>query len=119
MNRIINMNKNTSGSFNSRPIFLKEKAPTIKIFLEEILYIEAFGNHVSIKTPTDRFTVNETMKDIEGMLPNANFIRVHRSYIVPLNKVKMLHEKSLVIDNMFIPISNLYKRDLKKRLKEA
>ncbi len=100
----------------SKPLFVKEKAPILKILLDAILCVEAFGSYVSIKTFQDRHTVHATMKEIEEMLPEAKFIRVHRSYIVAIDKINAINNKTLEVGKKLIPVSDSFRKELMKRM---
>src|SRR3990172_7627489 len=101
--------------FNSH-IFLKASARLLKVYPEDILWIEALGDYVNIHTSGGNYTIHSTMKGIERKLPTDDFIRVHRSYIVRLEKITTIEGKILVIDRKLIPISNTYRKGLMKRL---
>ena len=99
---------------NTVPIFLKEKTPLLELDPSEIYWIESYGSYLSIKTANDRFTVNATMKEMLQMLPAKNFVRVHRSYIVAIDKIIAINGKTIAIDQKLIPISSAYNDVLKK-----
>ena len=97
-------------------IFLKASARLLKIYPEDILWIEAFGDYVNIHTVNEKYTIHSTMKGIDKKLPSEDFARVHRSYIVRMDKISTIEGKVLVIDKKLIPISNSYKKSLIERL---
>ena len=90
-------------------IFVRADYSLIKIDCNEILYIESIDDYLKIhllgKKPI--MTLN-TLKAIEDKLPTANFIRVHRSYIVGLNKIESVRGKNIQLPTAEIPISNKY-----------
>ena len=98
---------------NTVPIFLKEKTPVLELDPSEIYWIESYGSYLSIKTANDRFTVNATIKEMLQMLPAKNFVRVHRSYIVAIDKIIAINGKTIAIDQKLIPISSAYSDVLK------
>ncbi|MBI9033823.1 MAG: response regulator transcription factor [Bacteroidales bacterium] len=79
-----------------------------KIPLEEIVYIQAYGNYLKIFSEQKLFVIRETMADILERLP-APFIRIHRSYIVAINKVEGCGSHYVLINNQKLPLGNLYK----------
>ena len=97
-------------------IFIRKNSQLMKIGTDDILWIEALGNYVVINTDNDKHTIHSTMKNIESKLPGNSYIRVHRSFIVPINKISSVNGKSLQIDNKMIPVSSSYKKSLMKRL---
>lgn len=80
-----------------------------KIFLEDIDYIEGLKAYVSIFVKGKRHIVLESLKNLEESLPNNQFIRVHKSYIVPVNKIKLMEGNMLDLEMKKIPIGKSYK----------
>ena len=101
---------------SSEHIFLKATARLLKIYPEDILWIEAYGDYVIIHTADEKYTIHSTMKGIDSKLPSSSFIRVHRSYIVRIDKIDAIENKILIINNKLIPISKTYKKPLMKCL---
>ena len=104
--------------YKTVPIFLKEKAPVLELDPTDIYWIESYGSYLSIKTSNDRFTVTATLKELQQMLPSNNFVRVHRSFVVAIDKIISLNGRTIAIDQKLIPISNAYK-DVLKRLSKS
>ncbi len=81
----------------------------IKILTSDIQYIEGLDNYLKIHlTNAKPVLVRMTLKSILEQLPAADFVRVHRSYIVPLTHIKNVRNKTIYIGNVDIPISNNY-----------
>ena len=97
-------------------IFVKAKSCLVKVNLEDILYVEALGNYVNIHTTKEDITVLSTMKEIENKLISDQFVRVHRSFIVRIDKVEAIDDNILVIGDKTISIGGSYKDELTKRL---
>ena len=87
-----------------------------RIALADILWIEAMGDYVKIVTPNERHLVLQTMKAMERALPGDRFLRIHRSYIVNLDKVKNYSSTSLEIDGKKLPMSRKRKPQLEEIL---
>lgn len=96
--------------------FVKKGSMLIKVYLDNILWIQAMDNYVIIQTNTDQFVIHSTMRDIEMKLPPSKFMRVHRSYIISLDKVSVLDENTIVINDKTIPIGKSYKDAFMERL---
>jgi PAS domain S-box-containing protein len=96
--------------------FVKKGSMLVKVFLKNISYIQAMDNYVIIQTGTDQFVVHSTMKDIDQKLPSEKFLRVHRSYIIPIEKVNVLDENTVLIGEKTIPVGKSYKEAFMKRL---
>ena len=73
---------------NTEYIFVKSKSRLIKLNTNDVIYIEALKDYVVINTSAARYTIHSTMKDIQKKMPEDKFLRVHRSYIVNLNKIR-------------------------------
>ncbi len=90
-------------------IFVKSDKKLIKIGLDEILYIEGLKDYVMIFTPAARIITLMTMKTLEEKLPSDRFVRIHRSYIISLDKMKSVTGNSVDIMGKSIPIGKLYR----------
>lgn len=96
--------------------FVKRGSMLVKVFLENIYWLQAMDNYVIIQTKEDQFVIHATMKDIETKLPNEKFMRVHRSYIIALDKVSVMDESTVVINEKTIPIGKSYKEVFMNRI---
>lgn len=96
-------------------IYIKTDGRYIRLPFATIAYIENTGDYVKIHTATQTHIVYSTMKYLEEKL-GAQFLRVHRSYIVHLDKIVDIEENTLVIGNKVIPISRANKSELMNRL---
>jgi DNA-binding LytR/AlgR family response regulator len=86
---------NKSPNTGEEEIFIKKGSSLVKLKLNEILYIEALENYVTLSTSDDKFTIHFTMKAIENQLPSGIFLRVHRSFIVNKSMIQVIKENSL------------------------
>ncbi len=102
-------------------VFLKENATTFrKILYDDIYWIEALENYVSIHTARSRYTIHFTMKALEKLLPREIFFRVHRSYIVNLQKIEAIEDNYVIMNfrgqKKAIPVAKASREELLKRL---
>jgi len=104
-------------SENQDNVFIKVDSLLVNFNLKEVLWVEAYGDYVKIFTDEKYYVVYSTMKSILEKLPEKDFIRVHRSYIIRLDKVKNIDLTNLQIEKKIIPISNSYKSTLMERVK--
>ncbi|MFT5821539.1 MAG: DNA-binding LytR/AlgR family response regulator [Crocinitomix sp.] len=102
---------------NEKHIFVKTGSELIKLNFSSIHYIEAFADYVQIHTAEKRYTVLSTMKAIHAKLGEEDFLRVHRSFIVAINRIEALQENGLTVGNKVVKVSRKYKKELKERLK--
>ena len=97
-------------------IFIKTDSKLIQVKLKDIVWVEALGNYMQIHTTDDKFTILSTMKDIASKLPSNDFIRIQRSFIVRLDKIKSIEDNYVVLDEKQIHIGKAYKENLNKQL---
>lgn len=100
-------------------IFVKSNSKLIKLNTSDIYFIEALKDYVVINTKDTRFTILSTMKEIEQKMGTSEFIRVHRSFIVRLDKIASIEYPNLQLENdkKLIPIGGSYRDDLNARIK--
>jgi DNA-binding LytR/AlgR family response regulator len=100
-------------------IFIKLGGKQIKIKTIDIFYVEALKDYVVIHLKDEKFTIHTTMKEIESKLGFKEFIRVHRSYIVRLDKIESIEFSNLILENQsrYIPIGGSYRDELSKRIR--
>ena len=99
------------------------KGRMFKISLDEIIYIEGLKNYVSIITPTETIIAYLNIKDLEKELPSQNFIRIHKSYIVAIDKIQAIDGNQIILEltqkkSSVIPIGGTYKNAFFTLLKE-
>lgn len=99
-------------------VFVKSNSQLVKLMKNEIFYIEALKDYVIIHTKDKRYTIHSTMKDIDAKMGDEEFQRVHRSYIVRVDKIKAIDTPNLILEEIDkqIPIGGSYKDDLSSRL---
>lgn len=90
-------------------IFVKTEYRLQRVDLNEILYCEGLKDYVSIYTPTDRILTLQTMKSLDEKLPANQFTRVHKSYIVALNRIESIERNRIFIKKAVIPIGDTYR----------
>lgn len=78
-------------------IFIKKGSSLVKLKLQDIVFVEALENYVTLNTNTDKYTIHFTMKAIENQLPSGVFLRVHRSFIINKSMIQAIKENSLDI----------------------
>ncbi|OFY53206.1 MAG: DNA-binding response regulator [Bacteroidetes bacterium GWF2_49_14] len=97
-------------------IFVRKGASLIKLSYDEILWVEALENYVLVITSREKLTVHFTLKAIMQKLPPDQFLQVHRSHIVNINKINEIQRTSLVINDGTvdheIPVGKSYKEQL-------
>ncbi len=99
-------------------LFVKHNSALVKVKVENVLFIEALKDYVVIHTVDEKYTIHSTMKEIERKLPQRFFLRVHRSFIVNMDKILAIASNGLVIEGgeKELPIGGSYKDQLGKRI---
>ncbi|QIP14150.1 response regulator transcription factor [Spirosoma aureum] len=115
--KVLELNSRTkpNSAIGRQEIYIKSEGRYIRLPFDTISYIENTGDYVKIFTPTQTHIVYTTMKYLEEKL-GSQFLRVHRSFIVHLDKIVDIEENTLVISNKVIPISRANKSELMNRL---
>jgi DNA-binding LytR/AlgR family response regulator len=100
-----------------RYLFIKDGAKLFQIETKEILYIEAFREYIKIVTSLNKtYVVHQSMKNVEEKLSNSHFIRIHKSYIVAINKITSIASNKVIIQNYSLPISRQLKKEVLNRI---
>jgi len=95
---------------NSNYLFLKSEYKIIRIEIDKILYIEGMSEYVRIHLENAKPVMSLIrMKSIEQRIPTAQFMRVHRSFIVNLAKITTIERNCIIFDKTYIPVSDTYK----------
>ncbi len=112
---------------NSRnDIFVKQEQRLVRVNTTDLQYVEALGDYVNLHTTKERITVYGTMKDLETKLPSRDFARIHRKYIVRLDRIVAIEADAALLDGnavtgpartpVRVPIGSSYKAGLLSRL---
>jgi DNA-binding LytR/AlgR family response regulator len=97
-------------------IFVKVETKMVRVELDEILFIEGLKNYVSIYTKTQRTVTLQVMKQLEEILPPNRFVRVHKSYIIAIDKINFIERQEIYINERIIPIGITYQETFFKML---
>ena len=97
-------------------VFVKDNGILKKLNLDDILYLEAMGDYVKVHTAQKFHVLHSTLKSIEEKLPLNKFLRIHRSYIVSIQKIDFIQDGIISIGKSTIPVAETYRSVLNKRL---
>lgn len=97
-------------------IFVRDSTISRKVKFEDILYLEAMGDYVKFFTQQGMYAIHGTLKSIEGRLPANKFLRVHRSFIVAVNKIDTLENGGIVVKGKFVPVADSYRKTVNTRI---
>lgn len=99
-------------------LFVKDGNQLVKMDFCQISYIEGSGNYQSIQLADRKILTLTTMTELLHSLPSSRFIRVHKSYIVNIEKIKSIETNRIYIDDKIIPISETYRTKFYALLKQ-
>lgn len=97
-------------------IYLKADKKMIKVLLKDILYIESLKDYIRVRTRDKTVTAYQRISYMEEKLPEDKFMRIHRSYIIAMDKVEAYSTPNVEIGNMEIPIGRNYRSEVLKAL---
>jgi two-component system LytT family response regulator len=97
-------------------IFVKTEHKIQKIQLDDIHYIEGLKDYISIFTKAERVITLQNMKKMEETLPKNQFVRVHKSYIISLDKIESIERSRISINGKVIPIGDTYRDEFFKHI---
>ena len=94
-------------------LFVKADRKHYKIAIDDILHIESLKDYICIHTPSEKIMVLENMKDILDKLPQNRFVRIHRSYIIPKSKIKIIEGNMIqMLNGEHLPIGETYRKQI-------
>lgn len=118
VNKITNSNTVTEQIMTSSKqgfLYFRSERKMVKVFLDDMVYIESLKDYIKIHRLSDKpLMVKQSISTIEAMLPPDLFLRIHRSFIISINKVTAFTPHDLEIGNIEIPIGRQYNSKLKK-----
>ncbi|MEN1785018.1 MAG: LytTR family DNA-binding domain-containing protein [Bacteroidota bacterium] len=97
-------------------IYVKSNLKKRKVILSEIKWIEALGDYIKLVTDETNIIILSTMKAFETQLPEEKFLRIHKSFIINLEKIDKFNSKSVEVGGHHIPLSRNKKADLAEAL---
>ncbi len=109
-----------NGDYQNGPsdtfITVRADRKNLKIALDDILYIESLKDYIKIVTPSKNIITKQSISSLEDTLPPNKFIRIHRSFIVAVNKIESFTSDTIEIAKHELPISRMYRHEVEKVL---
>ncbi|GAB3820752.1 hypothetical protein GCM10028895_21560 [Pontibacter rugosus] len=103
---------NSPSDYKETFIYLKADKKMVKVMLADILYIESLKDYIRVKTETKEIISYQKISFLEEKLPNDRFLRIHRSFIVALDKIQAFSATAVDIGKSEIPIGRFYKNEV-------
>ena len=92
-------------------LFIKSDKKAIKVNFSDICYIEGLGDYIKLYLTEKKLITNLSMKKIENLLPTGLFYRIHKSFIISLDKIESIEGNMVVINKTKLPVGNLYRQE--------
>jgi len=113
--------KNHSSSFEAGAdtpefVFVKSGVQRIKLFFDEVTYIQGLKDYAIIYAPNKKIVIKGSVKSMHEIFPVASFIRVHKSFIVAKDKITRIEKNRIIIGDNQIPIGRNYRDDVEKEI---
>uniref|UniRef100_UPI00404808CC LytR/AlgR family response regulator transcription factor n=1 Tax=Mariniflexile sp. TaxID=1979402 RepID=UPI00404808CC len=118
VNRRLENNKAPYDNSKERPyVFVKvDKKKMKKIFLDEILTVESLKDYLKINTTAGKYIIHSTLSDFTDLLPSRDFIRIHRSYTIAIDKIDAVEGNSVEIEGLRYVIGRSYIDEVKQKI---
>lgn len=120
----LNEQRSSIGLIHENPVsdkesflYLKVERKTIKVNVKDILWIESLRDYVKVVVKDTVYITKQKISLLEEMLPDKDFIRIHRSFIVAAAKISSFYSGSIEVDGHELPIGRNYKQDVQRKLK--
>jgi DNA-binding LytR/AlgR family response regulator len=95
-------------------LFIKSNKKSVKVKFTDILFIEGLGDYIKIHLKTDKLITNLSMKKIFSLLPENEFYRIHKSFIISMDKIQSVEGNLVSINGVKLPVGNSYRQDFMK-----
>ncbi|PKQ65612.1 hypothetical protein BZG02_00995 [Labilibaculum filiforme] len=114
VNKFMSLQKNLEKSalFLNANISVKSNKKTYLLKTTDLKYIESEGDYLKLHRDEDCLVIHETLKSFQTKLPEKSFLRIHRSFIINLNKVEYFEGNQVCIGNQIIPVASSYRKEL-------
>ena len=111
--------KSKQGEIAAEPyFFIKSNLKIEKIFIDDILYVEALSNYIILHTKNKKHVVYMSFKGIESQLPRHLFLKIHKSFIVAVSAIQTIDNNELILADQILPISKSYRQSLMDRVEK-
>ncbi|MCH7401790.1 LytR/AlgR family response regulator transcription factor [Belliella kenyensis] len=93
-------------------IFVRNKGSLVKVKFNDILWMKGDGNYTTLVTRESVYSLRNILKDFESVLPDGDFIRIHKSYIVRLDEIVAINPRELTVGKDTVPVGRTYYQNL-------
>ncbi|MEM7163766.1 MAG: response regulator [Bacteroidota bacterium] len=110
------MQSDQADFMSNNHLYIKVNSKLVRLNDDDILYIESKGDYALFKTLDKGFIVHSTIKNVSEKMNPSKFLKVHRSYVINLDKIKDIEDSSILIEGKVIPVSRQHKKNLMDRI---
>lgn len=93
-------------------VFVRHEGSLVKVKFDDILWLKGDGNYTTLITKKAVFSVRNILKEFETVLPQDQFLRIHKSYIVQVSEIQSINTKEVIVGNDSVPVGRTYYHDL-------
>lgn len=97
-------------------IFIRDSNIIRRLKLDDILYVESMRDYVKLHTAQKFYAIHNTLKAVEDRLPAAKFLRVHRSFIIAVDKIDTIRDGVIIVQDRTVPVADAYRATLNRRM---
>jgi DNA-binding LytR/AlgR family response regulator len=99
-------------------LFIRNKGNLIKVKWTDMMWLKGDGNYTTLVTRTQVYSLRNILKEFEAVLPNSDFFRIHKSYIVRLDEISSINPREVIIGKDTVPVGRTYFQDLINGIKK-
>ena len=97
-------------------IFVKSGVQKIRLLFDDVTHIQGLKDYAIIHTATDKIVTKGSVKSMQELFPESQFIRVHKSFMVSRDKIRRIEKNRIIIGDHQIPIGRNYKEELERKI---
>lgn len=97
-------------------LYFRSDRKMFKVFLKDILYMESMKDYLKVITNTGQIITKQALSSLQEMLPEGEFIRIHRSYIVSVSKIESYSPEKIQVNKVELPVGKIYRLDVHRQL---
>ncbi|MGN6416558.1 MAG: LytR/AlgR family response regulator transcription factor [Pseudobacter sp.] len=97
-------------------IFIRDSSIIRRLKLNDILFVESMRDYVKLHTAQKFYAIHNTLKAVEDRLPAAKFLRVHRSFIIAIDKIDTIRDGVIIVQDRTVPVADAYRATLNRRM---
>lgn len=114
---LLNLKSHKEGPKAPGYLMINVEYSTVKVNFDDIAYIEGLKDYLKIVTHEKNYLTKSTMKNMQEKLPRERFFRIHKSYIISIDKIKSIENNRVVIRDKYLPVGDHYKEDFYEYIK--